>query len=156
LVELGSGTSEKTRILLDALDTTGALRTFAPFDVSATTLADAGDAIAHEFPGVHVHGVVGDFERHLDRLPGGERRLVAFLGGTIGNLTPVERAQFFAMLRAELTPGEALLLGTDLVKAVDRLHAAYNDGQGVTAEFNRNVLAVLNRELGADFVVNHY
>jgi L-histidine N-alpha-methyltransferase len=156
LVELGSGTSEKTRVLLRALAGAGALRTFAPFDVSAATLERAGRAIADEFPGVGVHGIVGDFERHLDRIPPGGRRLVAFLGGTIGNLDPGERTAFYTMLRRTLARGEALLLGTDLVKAVPRLHAAYNDADGVTAEFNRNVLRVLNRELDADFPVDAF
>jgi L-histidine N-alpha-methyltransferase len=151
LVELGSGTSEKTRLLLDAFARTGKLRRFVPFDVSETTLRDAAHAIAGEHPGIDVHAVVGDFERHLDLLPGGGRRLVAFLGGTIGNLTPEARAQFLAAVAADLEPGDTFLLGTDLVKDVNRLVAAYDDAAGVTAAFNRNVLHVLNRELGADF-----
>lgn len=152
LVELGSGTSEKTRLLLDALARTGRLRRFVPFDVSETTLRDASSAIAAEHPNADVHAVVGDFEHHLDRLPGGGRRIVAFLGGTISNLAPPTRARFLASVRAGLGPGDTLLLGTDLVKDPDRLVAAYDDAAGVTAEFNRNLLYVLNRELGADFV----
>jgi L-histidine Nalpha-methyltransferase len=152
LVELGSGTSEKTRLLLDALARAGRLRRFVPFDVSETTLRDAATAIATEHPGIEVHAVVGDFERHLDRLPGGGRRVVAFLGGTIGNLAPPARARFLAAVRAGLGPDDSLLLGTDLVKEPARLVAAYDDAAGVTAAFNRNVLHVLNRELGADFV----
>ncbi len=151
LIELGSGTSEKTRLLLDALARTGQLRRFAPFDVSETTLRAAAHAIAGEHPEIDVHAVVGDFERHLHELPRGGRRLVAFLGGTIGNLPPEPRAKFLATVAADLEPGDTFLLGTDLVKDPARLVTAYNDAAGVTAEFNRNVLHVLNRELGADF-----
>jgi L-histidine N-alpha-methyltransferase len=151
LVELGSGTSEKTRLLLDALRDTGTLDRFVPFDVSEQTLRDAARAVAREYPGVRVHAVVGDFEHHLGELPGGGTRLVAFLGSTIGNLAPGPRARFLADLGATLAPGDALLLGTDLVKDVDRLVAAYDDAAGVTAAFNRNVLSVLDRELDADF-----
>jgi L-histidine N-alpha-methyltransferase len=151
LVELGSGTSEKTRILLDAFRTAGTLDRFVPFDVSEQTLRDAAAAVAREYPGVRVHAVVGDFEHHLADLPGGGTRVVAFLGSTIGNLAPEPRAQFLADLAGTLAPGDALLLGTDLVKEVDRLVAAYDDSAGVTAAFNRNVLHVINRELAADF-----
>src|SRR3954469_1009600 len=151
LVELGSGTSEKTRLLLDALHAHGTLNRFVPFDVSEQTLRDAAIAIESEYPGVDVHAVVGDFERHLPHIPGGGRRLVAFLGGTIGNFGPAERATFLRTIASGLAPGDSLLLGTDLVKSVDRLVAAYDDEQGVTAGFNRNVLLVLNRALGATF-----
>ena len=151
LVELGSGTSEKTRLLLDALRHAGTLERFVPFDVSEQTLRDAAASVAREYDGVRVHAVVGDFEHHLGDLPDGGTRLVAFLGSTIGNLAPAPRAQFLADLAATLAPGDALLLGTDLVKDVDRLVAAYDDAAGVTAAFNRNVLAVLDRELDADF-----
>jgi L-histidine Nalpha-methyltransferase len=151
LVELGSGTSEKTRLLLDALRDAGTLRRFVPFDVSEQTLCDAAVAIEHEYPGTRVHAVVGDFERHLDQLPRDGRRIVAFLGGTIGNLVPAVRKQFLATIASGLAPGDAFLLGTDLVKPVPGLLAAYDDARGVTAEFNKNVLAVLNRELDADF-----
>ena len=150
LVELGSGTSEKTRLLLDALAAAGTLRRFVPFDVDAVVLDEAGTAVAAEHPGVAVHAVVGDFEQHLDRLPRGGRRLVAFLGSTIGNLEPAGRARFLTSLAATLAPGDALLLGTDLVKDTARLLAAYDDAAGVTAEFNKNVLRVIDRELGAD------
>ncbi len=151
LVELGSGTSEKTRLLLDALRSAGTFTRFVPFDVSETTLRDAAVAVGNEYPGVAVHAVAGDFERHLDRLPGGGRRLIAFLGGTIGNLLPDARARFLGEIAAGLGRDDAFLLGTDLVKDPARLVAAYDDAAGVTAEFNRNVLHVLNRELGADF-----
>jgi L-histidine Nalpha-methyltransferase len=156
LVELGSGTSEKTRLLLDALVDVGTLRRFVPFDVSEETLRSAATLIAQEYDGVDVHAVVGDFEHHLDQIPGGGRRVVAFLGSTIGNLAPEARAKFLAEVGSGLAPGDALLLGTDLVKDVQRLVAAYDDAAGVTAEFNRNVLRVLNRELDADFDVDAF
>jgi L-histidine N-alpha-methyltransferase len=151
LIELGSGTSEKTRLLLDAFAGRGALRRFVPFDVDETTLRAAAAAVATEYPGVAVHAVVGDFERHLALLPKGGRRMIAFLGSTIGNLTPEQRAGFLADVVAQLEPGDTFLLGTDLVKDVGRLEAAYDDSAGVTAAFNRNVLRRLNRELDADF-----
>jgi L-histidine Nalpha-methyltransferase len=156
LVELGSGTSEKTRLLLDALAEAGHLKRFVPFDVSETTLRESAAAIVREYPGLEVHAVVGDFGRHLGFLPEGRRRLIAFLGSTIGNLYPSERAAFLASVEATLSAGEALLLGVDLVKDVARLEAAYNDPAGLTAEFNRNILSVLNRELGADFEPRHF
>lgn len=152
LLELGSGSSEKTRLLLDALAAQGSLERYVPFDVSEPPLIAASEAVLTEYPGITVHAVVGDFEHHLDRLPGGGRRLTAFLGSTIGNLEPAERVAFLADVRAGLEPGDALLLGTDLVKDPDVLVRAYDDEAGVTAEFNRNVLHVLNRELDADFV----
>jgi len=150
LVELGSGTSEKTRLLLSALAGTGTLSRFMPFDVSEQTLRDAATAISADYD-ISVHAVVGDFERHLGLLPGGGRRLIAFLGGTIGNFTPALRAAFLSEVAAGLGPDDALLLGTDLVKDAARLEAAYDDAAGVTAEFNRNVLRVVNRELDGDF-----
>jgi L-histidine N-alpha-methyltransferase len=151
LVELGSGTSEKTRILLDALVAEGSLQRFVPFDVSEQILVEAAAAIAQERPTLTVHAIAGDFHRHLGRIPQGGRRLVAFLGGTIGNLMPDERARFLGQLSSTFGPDDRLLLGTDLVKSRDRLVAAYDDSQGVTAAFNRNVLKVLNNELGGDF-----
>ena len=151
LVELGSGTSEKTRMLLDALRDSGSLRRFIPFDVDASVLEAAGSAIEKEYPGIEIDAVCGDFEEHLGKIPRVGRRLVVFLGSTIGNLTPGPRADFLAALAQTLQPGDSLLLGTDLVKDTDRLVAAYDDSAGVTATFNRNVLAVVNRELDADF-----
>jgi L-histidine N-alpha-methyltransferase len=151
LVELGSGTSDKTRILLDALRDAGTITRFVPFDVSEQTLRDAAAAIGRDYPSIAVHAVVGDFERHLARIPGEGRRVVAFLGGTIGNFEAPARAEFLAEIAAGLTPRDHLLLGLDLVKDIDRLEAAYDDSAGVTAAFNKNVLAVLNRELDADF-----
>jgi len=154
LVELGSGTSEKTRILLDALRDAGTITRFVPFDVSEQTLRDAAAAVNLDYPSVAVHAVVGDFEHHLGSIPGGGRRLVAFLGGTIGNLLPPARAEFLLEISKGLGLEDHVLLGLDLVKATDRLEAAYDDAQGVTAEFNKNVLLVMNRELDADFDVN--
>jgi L-histidine N-alpha-methyltransferase len=151
LVELGSGTSEKTRMLLDALRDGGSLRRFIPFDVDASVLAAAGSAIQNEYPGIEIEAVCGDFEEHLGKIPRVGRRLVAFLGSTIGNLTPGPRAEFLSSLSETLRPGDSLLLGTDLVKDTGRLVRAYDDSAGVTARFNRNVLAVVNRELVADF-----
>ncbi|MBE7189716.1 L-histidine N(alpha)-methyltransferase [Jatrophihabitans endophyticus] len=151
LVEIGSGTSEKTRLLLQALRDAGTLRTFVPFDVDPAVLKDAAAAVSTEFPGVEVEPVVGDFERHLGELPRHPRRLVAFLGSTIGNLEPEARAAFLGSVRSIMEPGDAFLLGTDLVKPVDRLVAAYDDAAGVTAAFDKNILSVINRDLGADF-----
>ncbi|MBA3906641.1 MAG: L-histidine N(alpha)-methyltransferase, partial [Pseudonocardiales bacterium] len=156
LVELGSGSSEKTRLLLDAFVRAGKLETYVPQDVSASALRAAMDALAPDYPGLALHGVVGDFTRHLDRLPRGGSRTVAFLGGTIGNLQPRDRAAFLTQLRGVLRPGEQLLLGTSMVIDEPTMVAAYDDAQGVTAAFNRNVLRVLNRELSADFAVDAF
>ncbi|EJZ06754.1 L-histidine N(alpha)-methyltransferase [Mycolicibacterium vaccae] len=156
LVELGSGTSEKTRTLLDALRDRGSLRRFVPFDVDPSVLQDAGAAIQAEYPGIEIEAVCGDFEEHLGLIPVTGRRLVAFLGSTIGNLTPGPRAQFLASVAQLMQPGDTLLLGTDLIKDTRRLIRAYDDSAGVTARFNRNVLTVVNRELGADFDVDAF
>jgi L-histidine Nalpha-methyltransferase len=119
-------------------------------------LSAASTAIQREYPDIEIAAVCGDFEEHLSEIPGGGRRLFAFLGSTIGNLTAGPRAEFLAALAAVLRPGDSLLLGTDLVKDTDRLVAAYDDSAGVTAQFNRNVLAVINRELDADFDVDAF
>ncbi len=154
LVELGSGSSDKTRLLLDALRAAGTLRTYVPVDVSEAALTGAGRRLLAEYPGLCVHALVSDFEYHLG-LPDGDDgqspRMIAFLGSTIGNMLPAERAEFLARIRASLGDGDSLLLGTDLVKDPAILVAAYDDPAGVTAAFNKNVLAVLNAELGADF-----
>jgi L-histidine N-alpha-methyltransferase len=156
LVELGSGSSEKTRLLLDALTDHGTLAGFVPLDVSESALAEATEAIAADYPKLVVRGVVGDFTEHLDLLPGDQPRLVAFLGGTIGNFLPAERAKFLSSVRDVLQPGEWLILGTDLVKDRETLERAYDDAAGVTADFNRNVLRVINERLGADFAVDDF
>jgi len=154
LLELGAGSGEKTRLLLDALAET--LETYVPVDVSGDFLASASDQIAADYPKLRVQAVVADYERHLDQLPGGSRRLIAFLGGTIGNMEPADRVSFLGGLRATMGEDDALLIGADLVKAPQRLVRAYDDARGVTAEFNRNVLHVINRELGADFVASRF
>lgn len=156
LIELGSGTSEKTRILLDAFREHGELQRFTPVDVSETPLRHAAHDIAAHYPGLRVEAVVADFTLHLANLPGGDRRTIAFLGSTIGNLYTEERAAFLGALSDVLKPGDSLLLGVDLVKDADRLIAAYNDGAGVTAAFMRNALRVLNRELGGDIDVDAF
>jgi L-histidine N-alpha-methyltransferase len=156
LLELGSGSSEKTTILLDALDRAGQLESYVPVDVSAGALRGALDDLARRRPTLPVYPVVADFEHHLSDLPAPGRRLVAFLGSTIGNFAPADRADFFARLGQALNPGETFLLGVDLVKDPERLVAAYDDAAGVTAEFNRNVLRVLNRELDGDFVPDDF
>jgi L-histidine Nalpha-methyltransferase len=156
LVELGSGTSEKTRLLLDALHGSGSLRRYVPFDVDESILSIAAAAIQEEYAGVEIKAVCGDFEEHLGEIPGGGRRLFVFLGSTIGNLTPGPRAEFLKSLADVMRPDDSLLLGTDLVKDTDRLLRAYDDSAGVTARFNRNVLAVVNRELDADFDVDAF
>ena len=160
LVELGSGSSDKTRLLLDALRDAGTLDTYIPVDVSETALADAGHRLLAEYPDLSVHALVSDFSHDLglpaDGAAAGEGaghppRMIAFLGSTIGNMLPDERAGFLARIRAAMSAGDTLLLGTDLVKDPAMLVAAYDDPAGVTAAFNKNVLAVLNAELGADF-----
>ncbi|HTR91808.1 MAG TPA: L-histidine N(alpha)-methyltransferase [Trebonia sp.] len=162
LAELGSGSSEKTRLLLSALRDAGTLRAYVPVDVSESALVQAGDALADEYPGLAVHAIVADFGLDLGLAGDGASangagggtagpRLVAFLGSTIGNMEPAERASFLRRVRARLRPGDTFLLGTDLVKDPAVLVAAYDDAAGVTAAFNRNVLSVLNAELGADF-----
>jgi len=156
LVELGSGTADKTRVILDELLGRFDRPTYVPFDVSPEFLRDSAVALAGEYPGLAVEGVVGDLDHHLDRLPDGATRLIAFLGGTVGNYHPGPRAELLADIAAAMEPGDHFLLGTDLVKSPDRLVAAYDDALGVTADFNRNVLRVVNRELDADFDVDAF
>jgi L-histidine N-alpha-methyltransferase len=151
LIELGSGYSTKTRLLLDALTSVGTLAEFVPMDVSPTALTAAAAQITRDHPGLRVRNIVGDITEHLGFLPVTPDRMIAFLGGTIGNFEPADRARFLADVRGVLRPGEHLLLGTDLVKSPRVLVPAYDDAAGVTAEFNRNVLRVLNRHLHADF-----
>src|SRR5438309_5618645 len=152
LVELGSGTAAKTRVLLDALSAAGTLGRYVAVDVTETMVRESAEALTREYPGLQVHGVIGDFERHLGHVPPAVGpRIVAFLGGTIGNFPPGSRRRFLRQIGRLLGPEDHLLMGTDLVKDPHVLEAAYDDSQGVTAEFNRNVLRVLNRELQADF-----
>jgi L-histidine N-alpha-methyltransferase len=150
LIELGSGSASKTRVLLDAMDKAGCLKAYAPVDISEQITRDTADAVASEY-GITVHGLVCDYERDLERIPLSGPRVIAFLGGTIGNFEPAQRASFLARVANLLGPEDHFLLGTDLVKGRDVLEAAYNDSAGITAEFNKNVLNVLNRELDADF-----
>lgn len=151
LIELGSGTSEKTRLLLDAAREAGNLRRIVPFDVDEATLRMAVAELSGRYPEAEVTGIVGDFERHLDAIAMSGRKLVILLGSTIGNLGPEQRAALLEDLSASLSPGDSFLLGVDLVKDVGVLEAAYNDAAGVSAEFNLNILRVLNRRLGGDF-----
>jgi L-histidine Nalpha-methyltransferase len=151
LVELGSGTASKTRALLYAMAGQGRLERYVPFDVDESVVQASASELVQAYPGLRVHGVVGDFGRDLGQIPNGDRRLFAFLGGTIGNLYPDERAAFLSRLREVMGPDDRLVIGTDLVKDRSVLEAAYNDSAGVTAEFNRNVLRVINAGLGADF-----
>ncbi len=151
LVELGSGTASKTRALLYAMAGAGTLERYLPFDVDESVVQACATELTELYPGLRVHGVVGDFDRDLERVPDGDRRLFAFLGGTIGNFYPEERTAFLARVRELMSEGDHLLIGTDLVKDRRVLEAAYNDSAGVTAEFNRNILRVLNEGLDADF-----
>lgn len=152
LVELGSGSAAKTRHLLDAMRDEGVLETYLPVDISEEITQRTAASLVDEYPGLRVHGLVCDFERDLERIPAQDgSRLLAFLGGTIGNLYPRPRQEFLERIAALLGPADHLLLGTDLIKETSRLEDAYDDAAGVTAEFNKNVLAVLNNELGADF-----
>jgi L-histidine N-alpha-methyltransferase len=151
LVELGAGTAKNSRLLLDALAAEGTLERFVPLDVSAQTLRASAQAIAASYPRVSVHAIVGDFERHLGALPRDGRRLIAFLGSTIGNLYPDQRGRFLGTIASMLGRDEAFLVGVDLVKDVARLEAAYNDSRDVTETFVRNALTGVNRELGATF-----
>jgi L-histidine N-alpha-methyltransferase len=157
VVELGSGSADKTRVLLDAMRDAGTLRRYVPVDVSETTVRAAAETLVDDYPGLSVHGVIGDFERHLGHLPEPlGPRLFAFLGGTIGNFPPGSRRRFLRGLRKVMGPEDHLLLGTDLVKDPQVIEAAYDDSAGVTAKFNLNVLHVLNRELGANFDVDAF
>ncbi len=152
LLELGSGTASKTRVLLSAMDNAGTLRRYLPVDVTDEMILRTAEELVEEYPGLHVHGTVGDFEHHLGKFPAPEGpRLIVFLGGTIGNFAPASRRRFLKAVARMMCPQDTLLLGTDLVKDPAIIEAAYNDAQGVTAEFNRNVLHVINRELDADF-----
>lgn len=152
LVELGSGVPTKTRLLLDAMAAADALERYVPFDVSETVVRASAEQLVEEYDGLRVHGIIGDYERHLDAVPDADgNRMVVFLGGTLGNFLPGTRRRFLRSIARQLNPDDRLLLGTDLVKDPRVLEAAYDDSQGVTAAFNRNVLRVVNRELDADF-----
>lgn len=156
LVELGSGTADKTGLLLDALREEGTLAEYVPVDVSESALITAASRMRDHYPGLRVRAVLSDFTEHLGLPETDGPRLVAFLGGTIGNLLPGERSEFLASLRARLRATDALLLGTDLVKDPAVLIRAYDDEAGVTADFNKNILRVLNTELGANFDLDQF
>jgi L-histidine Nalpha-methyltransferase len=157
LVELGSGSATKTRLLLDAMSRAGTLVRYIPVDVTESVVRESAARLIDEYPGLVVDGLIGDFERHLDRLPPPrDRRLVAFLGGTIGNFTPGSRRKFLRTLGSLLGPEDYLLLGTDLLKDRAVLHAAYDDAAGITAQFNLNILHVINRELDGNFVPDQF
>jgi len=151
LVELGAGACDKTRVLLTALQETGMLSRYVPFDVSDDFVRSAVTALSREYDALDIHVVIGDFHQHLGEIPSEGRRMIAFLGGTIGNLDPAQRARFLFDLNCTMSSDDSLLLGTDLVKDPSRLVAAYDDAAGVTADFNRNVLRVLNEQLGGNF-----
>jgi len=157
IVELGSGSSAKTRRLLEAVNGSLTVRRYVPVDVDLDTVAGASERLLKDYPSLHVHAVIGDFERHLGSVPPSiGRRLVLFLGSTIGNLDPPERGALLAEVRRLLAPGDRFLLGVDLVKDVRALEAAYNDAAGVTAAFNRNILRVVNRAVGGDFRIEAF
>jgi L-histidine N-alpha-methyltransferase len=156
LIELGSGSARKTRVLLDAMRCAGCLETYCPVDISEEITRETAERIASEFQSINVHGLVCDFEFDLERVPVGGPRVIALLGGTIGNFTPHQRAGFLRRISNLLGPDDRFLLGTDLVKDQATLERAYNDAKGITAEFNQNVLAVLNRELAADFDLDSF
>jgi L-histidine Nalpha-methyltransferase len=151
LIELGSGAAAKTRRLLDAISATGRLETYVPVDISEEITRRVAEELVGEYDALRVHGVICDYETHLERIPREEGALIAFLGGTIGNFRPGPRRSFLARIATLMYPGDRFLLGTDLVKDRRTLELAYNDPAGVTSEFNKNVLHVLNRELGANF-----
>jgi L-histidine N-alpha-methyltransferase len=156
LVELGSGVASKTRALLYAMAGAGTLDRYVPFDIDDSVVEACAEELHRILPGMDVHGVVGDFGRDLEHLPRGEHRLIAFLGGTVGNLYPDERTAFLARVREQMGPSDRLLLGMDFVKDTAVLEAAYNDAAGVTAEFNLNLLHAINEQLGADFDVEAF
>jgi L-histidine N-alpha-methyltransferase len=156
LIELGSGAATKSRVLLDAMREAGTLERFVPVDISEGITRRVAGELVEEYPGLAVEGIVCDYETHLERIPRPEGALIAFLGGTIGNFRPAARRSFLARIATLMYPGDRFLLGTDLVKDRDVLEAAYDDEAGVTAEFNKNVLAVLNRELDADFDLDEF
>lgn len=151
IVELGAGSCTKSRILIRAAKGAGTLGTFVPFDISETTIRRSASALVDEFTDVAVYCVAGEFDRHLGEIPRFGRQLIVFLGSTIGNFEPDQATRFLTAVRDLMEPGDGFLLGVDLVKPVSELVAAYDDAAGVTARFNLNLLARVNRELGADF-----
>lgn len=159
LVEIGSGAARKTRTILDGMEGAGTLRRFIPFDISPGAITASAADIAGAYPGVRVHGVAGDFSRHLSRIPrrpADGRRMVAFLGGTIGNLDPPKRRTMLRRLARLLRPGDCLLMGTDLAHDPEVLVRAYDDAEGITAEFNRNIIRHINHAYAGDADPGHF
>ncbi len=156
IIELGSGAARKTREIFDAAEEAGFAPRYVPFDVTEDMLRDSAERLLSEYDWLRVHGIVGDYDRHLSKLPSGERRLIMFIGSTIGNFQPDEARHFLSSIADQMGEEDYFLLGTDLVKDDRVLHAAYNDEAGLTAEFNENLLNVLNRELDADFELDHF
>lgn len=156
LVELGPGSSTKTRALLDAMEDAALLESYVPVEISESIVHQSAVQLSREYPGLSIHALIGDFERDMYLLPDGEDRLIAFLGGTFGNFFPEQRRGFLVGLRKLMGPGDFLLLGTDLVKPLELIEAAYNDDQGVTADFNKNILRVLNRQLEGNFNIERF
>lgn len=151
IVELGAGACTKSRLLIRAARGAGTLWTFIPFDISETTIRRSAAALVEEFEDLTVYCVAGEFDKHLDQIPRLGSQLVVFLGSTIGNFGADQARRFLGGVRGLMQPGDAFLLGVDLVKGERELVAAYDDSQGVTARFNLNLLARINRELGGDF-----
>lgn len=157
VVELGSGTSRKTRRLLDACEEHGCHATYWPFDVCESMVQDSAEALMDEYDWLRVRGLVGDYHAGFEHFPGFDgRSLFVFLGSTIGNLEHEHAVEFLRELRSVMGPNDSLLMGADRVKDTDVLHAAYNDSEGLTAEFNLNVLQVLNREVDANFEIDAF
>ncbi|MGH1489904.1 MAG: L-histidine N(alpha)-methyltransferase [Acidimicrobiales bacterium] len=156
IIELGSGTSDKTKAILDAAVLDGTIERFVPFDVSEAFLRSSVDSLAERYPSLQIHGVVGDFDHHLPYLPSGDRQLLMFLGGTLGNYRPTERKALLSAIAERQKPGDFALIGIDLVKDIGRLERAYDDAQGVTAAFNKNVLEVVNQRLDANFDIDRF
>ena len=149
LVELGSGAATKTRVLLDAMTRAGQLQYFVPFDVDESIVRRVSEELVQEYPGLQIHGVAGDFLVHLEHIPEGGKRLVVILGGTVGNLPPIAAEDFLTSVNTEMASGDFFLLGVQLITDPSRLEAAYNDQQGITAKFNKNILRVLRNQLDA-------
>lgn len=156
LVELGAGSASKSRVLLDAMARSELLKRYVPVDISAGVVKESATQLVRDYAGLNVHAVIGDFERHLARLPDGDRRLVAFLGGTIGNLVGGQRQLLLGEIGKLIGSTGHLLLGTDLVKDTATLEAAYNDDAGITAAFNKNMLSYVNRVLDGDFIIDNF
>jgi L-histidine N-alpha-methyltransferase len=157
ILELGSGTSHKTTHLLNACEATSCHASYLPLDVCEEMLIDAGNRLLDQYDWLKIKALVGDYSTGFEHLPDGDgARLYVFLGGTLGNLTEAEALEFLGRLRVMMGREDYLLLGVDRVKDRDVLHAAYNDTQGLTAAFNRNVLNVINRELGGHFDLDRF